>query len=102
MAGAMYAAALIPMVNQEIFIVWDLTFASGTMTAGGLIAVLTVGWVLNREVTLRELASGTGAGEPGRRFRILLFWIRWVIPAGFTLLIAWWVARDLLGLVPGP
>lgn len=102
MAAAMFSSALIPMINQEIFIAWDLTFASGTMTAGGLIAVLTVGWAMDRERVLRELASGTDADEPGLLFRALHFWIRWVIPAGFLALIGWWLARDVLGLAGGP
>lgn len=102
MAAAMFASALAPMVNQRIFIAWDLTFASGTMTAGGLVAVLTVGWALGRGETLRQLGSGRGGEGPDLVVRLLRAWIRWVIPAGFLALTGWWVARDVLGLVGGP
>src|SRR6185295_11623233 len=74
--GACFLLALPPIVNNAVFVPWDLTFGSGMQTLGSLLAVLTVGWCLNRSAALKELAGEGGRPAPGW----LILWIRYGIP----------------------
>ena len=82
------------MSNLRIFGIWDLTFGSGMQTLGALLAVLTVGWFLDRATVLHEIGDG-----PTWRVRLLIIWLRWVIPAAMLTIGTWWLLSDVLGLV---
>jgi NSS family neurotransmitter:Na+ symporter len=96
-SGVAFVLALPPMINMRVFLPWDLTFGSGMQTLGALLAVLTVGWAMQRSAALRELASG----EPTVSTRILYYWIRFVVPAAILAVGAWWTLTELLGIVGG-
>jgi NSS family neurotransmitter:Na+ symporter len=93
-SAAALLLALPPMVNLRVFVPWDLTFGSGMQTLGALLAVLTVGWALDRAAALREL------GQTGRPAPILLYyWIRFAVPGAILLVGVWWLISDVLHLV---
>ena len=87
--------ALPPMINLEIFVPWDLTFGSGGQTFGMLVAVVTVGWVVRRGILLHELAGP----DPSFMDRILVRWLRWVVPVGVLVGAAWWFLAEVMGVV---
>lgn len=86
--------ALPPMINLRVFVPWDLTFGSGMQTLGALLAVLTVGWALDRSAALRELGRN---GQPAPVF--LYYWIRFAVPAAILVVGIWWIISDVLHLV---
>lgn len=94
LAGLVYLFALPPMVNLRIFVPWDLTFGSGFQIVGSLLAVVTVGWCLDRSDVLAEL----GGPHPSRRVRWLYVWLRYAVPAALLLAGGWWLATEVLGL----
>ncbi len=71
-----YVLAIPPMINYKIFLPWDLTFGSGIMTLGSLLAVITTGWFIKRSAALKELSEGRAKPFP----LFLYWWIRIVIP----------------------
>lgn len=87
--------AVPPMINLEIFVPWDLTFGSGGQTVGTLVSVLTVGWVMRRAVLLEEIAGP----HPSPSDRLLVWWLRWVVPLAVFAAAAWWLLSDVLGRV---
>ena len=97
MASAVFLLALPPMVNMRVFLPWDLTFGSGLQSAGVLVAVLTVGWAMDRGAVLRQMA-GVAQGPVQRG---LYLWIRWVIPAAIFLVGGWWFATEALPVILG-
>jgi NSS family neurotransmitter:Na+ symporter len=92
-AAGVFLLALPPMVSLEVFVPWDLTFGSGFQTLGVLLAVVAVGWGIDRTTALRELAGG----EPGFWIVLLHAWLRYVVPLAILLVGAWWLAGDVLG-----
>lgn len=91
-AGLVLLFALPPMVNMRVFVPWDLAFGSGLQTFGALMAVLTVGWALDRGTALGEMARRAKGAGRARRLRALHLWIRWVVPAAILAVGAWWLA----------
>lgn len=87
--------AVPPMINLRIFVPWDLTFGSGGQTFGALVAVVTVGWVMKRATLLEQLTGGT----PSTADRLLVQWLRWVVPTAVTTAAVWWLLTDVLGIV---
>jgi NSS family neurotransmitter:Na+ symporter len=85
--------ALIPMVNLDVFVPWDLTFGSGMQTLGALLAILTAGWFMQRAALLEAL------GTPGFQRATLVFFIRYVIPLAMLAVGLWWFLADVLGVV---
>ncbi len=83
MAGVVMLFAIPPMINMAVFVPWDLTFGSGMQVLGSLLAVVTVGWVVNRSTALREL------GLEGRHW--LYYWLRFVVPGAIVAVGIWWV-----------
>ena len=83
------------MINNRIFVPWDLTFGSGMQTLGALVAVVTVGWAMQRGEAIRALSTGSERPVP----IWLYYWIRWVIPGALLLVGVWWMLTDLLHLV---
>jgi NSS family neurotransmitter:Na+ symporter len=85
-AGAVLVASIPPMINLQVFVPWDLTFGSGMQTLGALLAVLTLGWCVNRSQALAQLGVGS---------RLLHFWIRFAIPAAIISVAAWWLSTEV-------
>jgi NSS family neurotransmitter:Na+ symporter len=98
-AALVFLLALPPMINMRIFVPWDLTFGSGAQTAGVLVAVLAVGWGMERAAALKELGEGKEHAGPGSRTRLLYLWIRWVIPGAVLAVGIWWVLSEVLSIV---
>jgi NSS family neurotransmitter:Na+ symporter len=95
MAATAFLIAIPPTVNTAIFIPWDLTFGSGMQTLGALVAVLTVGWCMQRSAALRALAAEDAQPVPAW----LYHWIRFGIPAGILTVGIWWLLTAVIGSV---
>lgn len=93
-SAVVFVIAIPPMINNAIFFPWDLTFGSGMQTFGSLVAVLTVGWCMNRSAALRELGA---RGEPVPAW--LFYWIRFGIPVAILTVGVWWLLTSVLGTV---
>lgn len=92
MALAVFILAIPPSINNAIFIPWDLIFGSGMQTLGALLAVITIGWCMNRSAALAELGS---QGEPVAPW--LIWWIRFGVPAAILSVGIWWLLTSVLG-----
>lgn len=92
---AVFVIAIPPTINNGIFVPWDLTFGSGMQTLGALVAVLTVGWCMNRSSALKQLSSADGRAVP----MWLFYWIRFGIPAAIVTAGVWWMLSNLTGTV---
>jgi len=96
-AGVVFVVSIPPMINNRIFVPWDLTFGSGMQTLGALVAVVTIGWAMNRSEAIRALSAGSERPVP----TWLYLWIRWVIPGALVLVGVWWLLTDLLHVIGG-
>jgi NSS family neurotransmitter:Na+ symporter len=74
--GIVFVLSIPPMINNRIFIPWDLAFGSGMQALGSLLAVITAVWFIKRSETLKELASGSDKPFP----RALYWWMRVAVP----------------------
>lgn len=92
MALVVFAVSLVPMVNLDIFVRWDLTFGSGMQTLGALAAVLAAGWALRRGALLEQLTRG----HRSPLLRLLPLWMRFVVPAAILGVGLWWLLTDVL------
>jgi neurotransmitter:Na+ symporter, NSS family len=90
-AAAVFIVAIPPMINNAIFVPWDLTFGSGMQTLGSLIAVLTVGWCIARSDALRQLGPHGERAAPVW----LYYWIRFGIPAAIGGMGVWWLLSSV-------
>lgn len=97
MAAAVFLLSIAPTINFGIFVPWDLTFGSGMQTLGSLLAVLTVGWCVDRSTALAELSSRGEHAVP----TWLLYWIRFGIPVAILTVGIWWLLTSVLGVVRG-
>jgi NSS family neurotransmitter:Na+ symporter len=98
MSAACFVLAIPPSINNAIFLPWDLTFGSGMQTLGSLVAVITVGWCINRSAALRELSRESDA----RPVPLWLFhWIRYGIPAAILTVGVWWLLTSVFHAVQG-
>jgi NSS family neurotransmitter:Na+ symporter len=95
MAAAVFVFAIPPIINNAIFVPWDLTFGSGMQTLGALVAVLTVGWCMQRSTALAALSAQGSPPVP----TWLYYWIRFGIPAGILSVGVWWLLSSVLGAV---
>lgn len=96
MAAAAFVVSIPPTINMSIFLPWDLTFGSGMQTLGALLAVLTVGWCLNRGMALKALSA---EGEPPVA-AWLYYWIRFGIPSAILAVGIWWLLTSVVGSIP--
>jgi NSS family neurotransmitter:Na+ symporter len=96
MSGVVMLVSVPPMISMRVFVPWDLTFGSGMQTLGALVAVIAVGWWIDRAKLLREF------GGESRRLLWLYHWLRWVVPAIILAVGFWWLATDVLSLVSVP
>ena len=92
---AVFVVALPPTINNGIFVPWDLTFGSGMQTLGALVAVLTVGWCMNRSAALKQLSPANGPTVP----MWLFYWIRFGIPIAIITAGVWWLLSNVTGTV---
>jgi NSS family neurotransmitter:Na+ symporter len=92
MSAACFILAIPPSVNNAIFIPWDLTFGSGMQTLGSLLAVVTVGWCMNRGAALKELF---GAGEKPVPMWVY-HWIRFGIPVVILGVGVYWFLTEVI------
>jgi NSS family neurotransmitter:Na+ symporter len=97
-AAVTWVLSLPPTLNNRVFVPWDLTFGSGMQTLGSLLAVLTLGWCVNRAAALEELGTRGERPVPGWT----ITWIRWGIPAAILSVGVWWLVTDVLGAAPPP
>jgi NSS family neurotransmitter:Na+ symporter len=97
-AIAAFVIAIPPMINNQIFVPWDLTFGSGMQTLGALVAVVTVGWAMDRSQAIQALSAGGVRPVPNW----LYLWIRWVIPGVLLGVGGWWLVTDVLHVVGVP
>jgi NSS family neurotransmitter:Na+ symporter len=93
MAAAVFLIAIPPTLNNAIFVPWDLTFGSGMQTLGALLAVVTVGWCMQRSAALKALSA---AGQPPVPAWLYL-WIRFGIPAVILSVGIWWLLTSVIG-----
>jgi NSS family neurotransmitter:Na+ symporter len=91
---AVFLIAIPPSINNAIFIPWDLTFGSGMQTLGCLLAVITVGWCMNRSTALAQMAKG--GGPPVSAW--LIYWIRFGIPIAVLSVGIWWLLTSVFGV----
>lgn len=97
MCAACFVLAIPPSINNGIFVPWDLTFGSGMQTLGSLLAVVTVGWCLDRAAALKELF---GAGE--QPVPVWVFhWIRFGIPVVILGVGVYWLLTQVLRIFSG-
>ena len=96
-AAVVFVVSIPPMINNQIFVPWDLTFGSGMQTLGALVAAVTVGWAMQRGEAIRALSTGSERPVP----IWLYYWIRWVIPGALLLVGAWWLLTEALDVVGG-
>jgi len=94
-AVIVFVVSIPPMINNRIFVPWDLTFGSGMQTLGAIVAAVTVGWALKRSEAIAALSAGGDKPVPGWLYQ----WIRWVIPGALLLVGVWWLLTELLGVV---
>ena len=96
-AGVVFVVSIPPMLNNGVFVPWDLTFGSGMQTLGALVAAVTVGWAMQRSEAIQALSAG---GE--RPVPVWLYlWIRWVIPGALLMVGVWWLLTEALRTVRG-
>ena len=95
MSAAVFVISIPPTINNGIFVPWDLTFGSGMQTLGALLAVLTVGWCMQRSAALAALSSEQGWRVP----QWLYYWIRFGIPAVILTVGVWWLLTSVIGIV---
>jgi len=93
MASVILLLSLVPMLNLDVFMAWDLTFGSGMQILGSFVAVVTVAWVVKRSEALRQLGLEEGRGS----HLLLYYWLRFVIPGAILAMGAHWVVTDVLG-----
>ena len=94
-SAACFVLAIPPMINTAIFVPWDLTFGSGMQTLGSLLAVITVGWCVNRSAALRELSTGGERPVPAWLF----YWIRFGIPVVILGVGVYWLLTSVFGTI---
>jgi NSS family neurotransmitter:Na+ symporter len=94
MAAAVFLLSIPPTINIGIFVPWDLTFGSGMQTLGSLLAVLTIGWCVDRSTALAELSSRGEHPVP----TWLLYWIRFGIPTAILTVGIWWLLTSVVGI----
>jgi NSS family neurotransmitter:Na+ symporter len=90
--GIVFVLAIPPMINQRIFVPWDLTFGSGMQALGALLAVLTLAWFVKRAESLRELSIGLERKFP----RFLYWWMRIVVPLAVLFVGLNWLLESVL------
>jgi len=94
-SAGVFLIAIPPTINNRIFVPWDLTFGSGMQTLGSLVAVIAVGWCINRSAALREL--GERGDHPVPLW--LYYWIKFGIPAVIGGVGVWWLLSSVFGTV---
>ena len=82
--GAALLLAVVPMLSLDYMLKSDLFWGTTMQPLGSALALVGLGWVVSRGRTLAEIEKG------GRRpvGRLLLVWIRYVVPIGIVIILA--------------
>lgn len=91
LAGTVFILAIIPMINMEVFGIWDLFFGSGMQTLGALLSVVTAVWFIKRADLLKQLAP-----EESKFAIVLYWWMRLVIPCAILFVGINWFVDNVL------
>ncbi|MGB7294790.1 MAG: sodium-dependent transporter [Candidatus Aminicenantales bacterium] len=89
--ATVFVLSIPPMINNRIFIPWDLAFGSGMQALGSLLAVITAVWFVKRSEALKELSAGTGKPFP----RALYWWMRIAVPLAILLVGINWLLESV-------
>jgi NSS family neurotransmitter:Na+ symporter len=89
-----FILAIPPMINQRIFVPWDLTFGSGMQALGALLAVVTLAWFVKRAKSLKELSAGRKSKFP----RFLYWWMRIVVPLAILIVGLNWLLEAVFNI----
>ena len=95
LCSIVFLIAIPPMINEKIFVPWDLIFGSGMQTLGALLAVITAVWCIKRADCLKELSSGRKNAFPV----FLYWWMRLVIPAVILLVGILWLLESVFKVI---
>lgn len=60
-----------------------------------LLAVITVGWCMQRAALLRELSGNANS----RVYQWLSLWLRFVTPSAMLLVGVWWLLTEVFGIL---
>jgi NSS family neurotransmitter:Na+ symporter len=94
MAAVVLALSVPPSISLAVFVPWDLTFGSGVQTLGALLAVVTIGWCVDRSAALAQLGNAVP--------RWLYWWIRLGIPLAILSVGGWWFVTNVAKVVAAP
>lgn len=86
-----FVLAIPPMINNKIFIPWDLIFGSGMQALGSLFAVVTAVWFIKRSAALKELSEGRKKPFP----LFLYWWMRIFVPAAILFVGINWLLEKI-------
>lgn len=89
--GIVYILSIPPMINNRVFIPWDLAFGSGMQALGSLLAVVTAVWFIKRSEALKELAAGLDKPFPPA----LYWWMRVAVPVAILLVGINWLLESV-------
>jgi len=79
------------MINNRIFIPWDLAFGSGMQALGSLLAVTTAVWFIKKSEALKELGAGMDKPFP----RVFYWWMRIAVPLAILLVGINWLLESV-------
>jgi len=96
-----FLLAIIPMINLDIFVPWDLFFGSGMQILGAFLAVISTGWCIKRSDALKEISSGTLNQTQISKTKFnyipfLYYWIRYVIPLAILFVGVNWLLDQIV------
>jgi NSS family neurotransmitter:Na+ symporter len=86
-----FVLAIPPMINNKIFVPWDLIFGSGMQALGSLFAVVTAVWFIKRSAALKELSEGRKKPFP----LFLYWWMRIFVPAAILFVGINWLLEEI-------
>ena len=86
-----FVLAIPPMINDKIFVPWDLIFGSGMQALGSLFAVITAVWFIKRSAALKELSEGKKRPFP----LFLYWWMRIFVPAAILFVGINWLLEKI-------
>ena len=87
------ALGSVGMVSLDYILKSDLVWGSIMQPVGSALTLLALGWVVGQGRALEAANEGNDGSAVGG---VWLFWIKWVIPAGITVILVLGV-RDLFG-----
>lgn len=90
--GAMEALLILPSAAWPRLIGHlDLVFGSGMQIFGAMLAVVAVAWSIGPAALRRDVPE-----PPQRNYRWLAFWLRWVVPPAFSVVLILYVYDSVM------